>query len=170
MASSKIMAEFEHRNLQGYLSITSSQVKQMLADKNDAVLKFEYPRRLDEENLKSLKIVSDKLEELVRDAAKADGEKVFNLGVEEICDCSVHLRHLKKIGVVTLADFLFPKDPMKLLEALVAAEIEAVGKGLIRQPQMFTRIFHKIEFSVRKMLSKKAANNKNSGSGNTFPR
>lgn len=160
-ASLQTMAEFAHQNLRSYLFLTMGEIKEMIATRTDKVLKFEYPRQLNEESIELLKVVLIKLEEFDRMAAEKNGEKVFTVGVKEICDCPIHLRRMKDAGVITLAEFLLPPDPVELLAALVAAETEAVEAGGTRQPQLFTRIFPKIEFSVRKMLDKKVADGMN---------
>lgn len=161
MASSQTMADFAHQNLRSYLFLTVGEVKEMIGTRSDKVLKFEYPRQLNEETTELLKVVLVKLEEFYRMASEKNGEKVFTVGIKEICDCPIHLRYMKAVGVVTLADFLLPPDPVQLLAALVAAETETVKAGGARQPHLFTRIFPKIEFSVRKMLNKKAADGEN---------
>ena len=95
--------------------------------------------------------VSLKLEELSQKASEPYGDEVFLLGVEEICDCPIHVGRLNRIGIVTLADFLFPQDPAALLRELLLAEKES---GMWH-PQLLTRMMAKITVSVRKILEKK---------------
>lgn len=147
----QVEAAIMHQNLQRALSLTLGEVKQMIADRNDRVLKLEYQRSLREETLERMTAVSLKLEELSQKASEPYGDEVFLLGVEEICDCPIHVGRLNRIGIVTLADFLFPQDPAALLRELLLAEKES---GMWH-PQLLTRMMAKITVSVRKILEKK---------------
>ncbi len=144
-------AAIRHRNLQRALSLTLGEVKQMISDGNDRVLKLEYQRTFREETLDRLTAVSLKLDELSRTASGPDGEEVFHLRVEEICDCPIHVGRIKAIGIVTLADFLFPQDPMALLKEVFLADQESS----VSHPQLLTRMMAKITVSVRKILERK---------------
>lgn len=144
-------------NLRRLLFLMKSEVRQMVADKDDRVLKLEVVRGFDDRTLEMLKTVLGKLEQLSKQADEANGGKVFALSVEEICSCSIHREHMKKTSleiskgapIMTLSSFLFPKEPVALLRALVTAEKEAVNAGLMRQPQLFTSMLAKINYWVR---------------------
>ena len=156
MASLEVENTFAHQNLRTCLFLTVGEVKKMIADKNDEILKlYFFTRELSEEDLTFLKAVSDKLGALYLMTGKEGGEKVFERGVEEICGCAIHVRHMKAAGVQTLADFLLPPNPERLMKELFLAEMEARESGLPRQPHLFTRLLSKITLATLKTLVKK---------------
>lgn len=123
-----------NQNLQIFLGIMSFDIKRMISSKTDApTTPREAVRPLDDHTVEMLKNVLVKIEALEKLASENKDRRVFETKIEEICPCPHHLKHMKRIGILTLADFFWPEYPPKLYEAITQAERES---GSTRQPHL----------------------------------
>lgn len=123
-----------NQNLHVFLGFMRADIQTMLAEGTDRTVNRSVTRDLDEQTLERLKTVLGRITGLRQKIEGGNGEKVFIAEIDDICNCSIHLKHLKGIGILSLADFFWPEDPLRFHDALHEAEKEAKG---VRQPHLF---------------------------------
>ncbi len=134
-------ATASNRNHRLLLEMMLDDVKKMIRDRSDKVLNRYRPSQLSQEDVDRLLAVSEKIKQLLARIQAAEvGENIL-VRMFDLCDSSVHLKHLKYIPVVTLDEF-HSCDPLLLQQALYGAEQEAGGN---RQHHLFTRMDFKVK-------------------------
>lgn len=137
-------------NMLVILRLMASDIHRMLSEKNDRAVHCFWAHDLDDPDLQRLRTALMKVERLCAMIKSEGHSKLFDVTVAEVCDCEVHIRHLRQAGLVFLSD-LHKADPLLRQDVLHEAEMEAKG---VRQHHLYFGLRFKLDELVKSINNK----------------